>query len=68
MLSDHYGYRMKVKADNLYVLTNAGDVVSEKDCAPGKYWLYTNSPSYLEMYVRGDKLEVVSPIEEVPKP
>lgn len=66
-MNTSFKYRMKVKARDLCVLTNAGYVVSQKDCAEGEFWLHTNSPSYLEMYVELDGFEVVSPIEEIPQ-
>lgn len=67
-MNNKFKYRMKVKAENLFVLTNTGYVVSQKDCAEGEFWLLTNSPSHLKMYVESDGLEVVSEIEEIPQP
>lgn len=65
-MNNSFKYRMKVKASDLYVLTNRGYPV-QLTPIEGEFWLLTNSPHYLEMFVTDDGLEVVSPIEEVPQ-
>ncbi len=64
-MENKFKYRMKVKARDKFVLIDSGYVVSEKGCADREFWLLTNSPGHLEMYVEGDGFEVVVPVEEI---
>lgn len=64
-MNNKFKYRLKVKSDNYFDLINQGYVVSQTDCIVGEFWLLTNSPNHLTMFVEGDGLEIVTPAEEI---
>ncbi|ABY62966.1 hypothetical protein ST201phi2-1p134 [Pseudomonas phage 201phi2-1] len=66
MMNVVFKYRMKVKADSIFDLTNRGYVVNQNDCVEGEFWLLTNSPKYLTSFVESDGFEVVVAAEEIP--